>query len=397
MKRKSALVLAAVLLCTLLTSCDSGSYSRSEVVLGDAIVLRISASGAKSKTATDGMFALADEVFGDMDLSNDTSVLSRFNASKTTDAFEIGEHIFAVLELSAAACELSSGAFDITSYPLSKLWRVDTEGLHGLRPDPFDPVGTATDSLPDIAEVKETLKHVGMDKIDFFEEEGKYYLKKLDPETQIDLGGIAKGYFADKCVEKAKEYGLKSCLIDLSGNLYLYGKGIKGGGDWSVGIADPRPRLEIEEFRGYVAAVKSGGNRSYVTCGDYQRFYYCDLSGSAASEDDLIAVCHVIDPRNGLPVGISYSESGGYTAAGGAVCMSVVSGGASAMCDALSTAVTVLGIDEGARLLENSDFDGLIFTSPSSGSSKGKLAVVGEWEFISGYDGYSSDYERQSA
>ena len=340
------------------------------------------------------MFELADEVFSEMNLSDKESALSRFNDSESLEGFEIGEHTYRALELAKKAYEMTDGAFDVTAFPLSKLWGVDTQGLHGSRPDMLDPVGSAKKELPSIESVKNVLAHVGMDKLDFYKDGEKCYVKKSDPLVEIDLGGIAKGYFADLCVEIARENGVESCLIDLSGNIYLVGGGIKSGGDWSVGIANPRPRLAIEEFRGYVAAVRCEGNRSFVTSGDYQRFYYYD-GGGANDEEELVAVCHIIDPRSGLPVGVRYDETRNrFVRDETAGIMSVVSGTSSAMCDALSTAATVLGIEDGARLLKNANAGGLIF---AGGGEKGRLCVVGEWEFLDGYDAYKTDYEEVTA
>ncbi len=392
MKRRIiALSIAALmcLVCLPLAACDGG-YSRSGVVLGEAIVLRVNARGGKAKAAVEEMFSLASDVFAGMNLSDANSVLSRFNVSESLENFEIDEHTYKVLCLAKQAYEMTEGAFDVTALPLSVLWGVDTEGLHGSRPDIFDPVGSAKKELPSIEDVKTVLAHVGTDKLGFFEDEGKFYVKKSDPLVKIDLGGIAKGYFADLCVEIADKHGVESCLIDLSGNIYLVGGGIKSGGDWSVGIADPRPRLAIEELRGYVAAVKCGGGRSFVTSGDYQRFYYYD-DGEAKDESDLIAVCHIIDPRSGLPVGIRYDKAAErYLRDETAGIMSVVSGFSSAMCDALSTAATVLGSEKGAALLTEANLNGLIF---AGGKDKGRLTVVGEWEFLDGYEKYRTDYE----
>ncbi len=393
MKRLIALLIA-MFLCLPLAACDGG-YSRGGVVLGEAIVLKVNARGGNSKAAVEEMFALADEVFAEMDLSDESSALSRFNASSSLDRFEIDVHTFRVLELAEKVYELSGGAFDVTAFPLSRLWGVDTAGLHGSRPDMLDPVGTAKKRLPTYESVVSTLAHVGMDKLSFFEDGGKYYIAKSDPLTEVDLGGIAKGYFADLCVEIAGKYGVESCLIDLSGNICLVGGGIKSGGDWSVGIANPRPRLAIEEFRGYVAAVKCVGDRSFVTSGDYQRFYYYD-DGGANDESELIAVCHIIDPRSGLPVGIRYDEGADrFLKDETAGIMSVVRGKNSAMCDALSTAATVLGAEKGALLLKEAEADGLIFAGGEG--EKGRLAVVGEWEFMDGYETYRTDYDEVSA
>ena len=396
MKRGLSVLITAVALTLAsipLTSCGGEKVcTRSGVVLGDAIVLRVSAKGENSETAVGRMFDLADEVFKEMDLSNKDGALSRFNASSSTKPQKIGSHIYKILVLAKKAHALSFGAFDVTALPLSKLWGVDIEGIHSRRPDERDIMGSATTVVPSYESVQDALLHVGMDKIEFYESGEEYFVKKTDPLTKVDLGGIAKGYFADLCVSIASDMSLTSCLIDLSGNIYLYGGGLKSGGDWNVGIIDPRPRITAEGLRGHVAVVKCAGNRSFVTSGDYQRFYYYNpVGGESGREEDLIAVCHIIDPRSGLPVGVKY-EDGNYKADTDAVCSATVSGASSALCDALSTAATVLEIRDVKLMLESADLSGLVFTSPDA-FGKGKIASVGEWDFLDGYDGYKTGYE----
>lgn len=411
--KKTVVPLIIILLCFSLCGCSADTYSRAQVVLGDAVALRVSARGNRAKAAVNAMFEAADEVFSDMDLSDPGSTLSLFNESGSDAEIKINRHIFNVLTLAKEPYEKSGGAFDVTAYPLSLLWGVDNAGLSGKRQRADKVIGARFSSLPSAQQIERTLSHVGMDKISFYERDGEYYLSKSDPETKIDLGGIAKGYFTDVCVRIAKDYGLKSCLIDLSGNLYLYGKGVSGGGNWTVGIIDPRPRLGVG-MRLHVAAATSEGDRSFVTSGDYQRFYYAAPDGAEPSgENELLAVCHIINAVNGLPVGVSYDrERGEYVTDTSAVCSAVVSGENSALCDAYSTAVCVLGAEKGAALLKEVGLCGMILTSPDGDScsdgdkvcgiapvalGKGKMTLVGEWDFIDGYDAYKTYYESESA
>ena len=395
MKRALVCFIITLLCMGTLCSCADKPYRRSEVVIADAIVLDVAASGRGSRAAADEMFALAEEVFGPMNINDASSTLAVFNAGAAFAQTEISEHIYNTLSLAKTAYESSGGAFDVTALPLVKLWGVDAEGLHKRRPDKFDLAATAVDgqTLPKKEDIQGTLSHVGMDKIDFFAQDGKYYLTKTDPKTQIDLGGIAKGYFTDLCVKIAEKHSLASCLINLSGNICLYGSAV-GADEWRIGVVTPRPRLTLlESERGHICALTSVGTRSFVTSGDYQRFYYASYDGRT-DEEDLVAVCHIIDPRSGLPVGLVYDDVGGrYTTDFSAVCSATVSGVGSALCDAYSTAVAVLGIRQGSALARENGFDALIFTNPDGGV--GKFARVGDFDFIDGYDVYKS-YEAVS-
>lgn len=356
--KKFVAALIVIFMCAPLAACGGAETFRySAVVLGDAIVLDVNAKGRGAESAVKEMFALADKVFGEMDLSDGKSTLSRFNSGSADIEYEISRHTYQTLTLAESVYKDSGGAFDVTSLPLSKLWRVDTDGVHNLRPDVGAVTAVLASSLPSIEQVNAVKANCGFDKISFYERGGKYYLTKSAGGAAVDLGGIAKGYFTDLCAKIAADYNLTSCYINLSGNIYLHGAGIKSGGDWTVGVINPRPRLIVDEqLRGYVAAIKCSGSRSFVSSGDYQRFYYySDLpKGDIKSEAQLLAVCHIINPISGLPVGLYYDkDTDSYYNDYSAVCMAVVSGENSAKCDAIATAVCVLGLDEGAMLLQD--------------------------------------------
>ena len=82
---------------------------------------------------------------------------------------------------------------------------------------------------------------------------------------EIDLGAIAKGYFADKVMALFKAHGAVSAMVDLGGNVLVYGESPSEGGDWKVGIQNPfLPR-------GNAAALVTIRNQSVVTSGIYER------------------------------------------------------------------------------------------------------------------------------
>lgn len=97
--------------------------------------------------------------------------------------------------------------------------------------------------MPDTEVLREAVSHVGYEQIVI---EGNT-VRLLDPQAQIDLGGIAKGYIADKVAEYLESEGVTSALISLGGNIVAVGEKGKSmengaGSEFSVGIADPRFR-----------------------------------------------------------------------------------------------------------------------------------------------------------
>ncbi|NQT25885.1 FAD:protein FMN transferase [candidate division KSB1 bacterium] len=206
-----------------------------------------------------------------------------------------------ILDLIQTAIKIGSqtdGAFDITIYPLMKHW-----GFFDKSP-----------SLPENKDIHRLLMHVGLDKLLLTDNQ----LSKSDTLTQIDLGGIAKGYAIKGALEVIKEAGIQSALIDAGGDIYalgeLYGK------PWKVGIRNPRGEGIIGSFNISDLAV--------VTSGDYERFF----------EKDGVKYHHILDPKTGYP-------------ARGLASVSIIADNP-VIADVLSTAIFVMGKDKGLAFLE---------------------------------------------
>jgi len=137
---------------------------------------------------------------------------------------------------------------------------------------------------------------------------------------EIDLGGIGKGYALDRAAETMRAAGASAGMLDLGGNVRVFGRGPGPGGTWPIGIRDPRcPERVLGEVD-----LDSG---SVATSGDYERFF--ERGGERFS--------HILDPRTGRPVRgvlqVTVAAPDGLTA------------------DVLSTALFVLGPEAGRRLL----------------------------------------------
>jgi len=150
-----------------------------------------------------------------------------------------------------------------------------------------------------------------------------------NPGTQIDLGGIGKGYAVDSAVSVLKQNGINSALINFAGNIYTFGTP-PGKDSWVIGLQHPR------ESEGLLGTFEIK-DKAVSTSGDYEKFF--TIEGKRYS--------HIIDPRTGNPVK-------------GIVSVTVVTGNAT-RADALSTGVFVLGLEKGMDLIEQlSDVEGII-------------------------------------
>ena len=101
---------------------------------------------------------------------------------------------------------------------------------------------------------------------------------------EIDLGGIAKGYAADKIVEYLKSQNIEKAIINLGGNVFVLGEKSKDT-QFKVGIQDPNSE------DGTSIANIGVINQSVVTSGIYERYL----------EQDGVMYHHMLDPSTGYP------------------------------------------------------------------------------------------------
>ena len=105
--------------------------------------------------------------------------------------------------------ELSEGAFDITVGKATDLWdfHKDSDG------------GYKGGTIPSAESLKKAVSHVNYRNIEIEPNE----IRLSDPDTEINLGGIAKGYIADKVAEYLESRGVVSAIVDLGGNIVALG------------------------------------------------------------------------------------------------------------------------------------------------------------------------------
>ncbi len=390
MKRIIASILTTVIAFSL-TGCARRYYVREEVVFKDSgISLRASLYDGDVAGAFDGMLALLKSFDEEINLSNPESVLSRFNNSVGAGVeVEVSGHTYDIIDLALKYEEETGGAFSIAAYNLSKLWNLDTEGVKKFNPVTGEPLYFA---LPSMDEVKQTLSYSNISCFNrrADEQTGKYYISKSDARFKIDLGAIAKGYFADLCYKMLNTYEVDSAVINISGNLIVKGKLQKtfGSKDWGVRIKTPRDRFELD--REDICAFEVESGTSLVTSGDYERYYY-HASG--------IIPCHIIDPRTGLPAGVEFSGSSDsdntYKMKDEWLSSVTIINKSSAKADAFSTAAFVMGFDDAYEFLKGREgVRAVMFTEKETGVKPlhGRLGIAGGVEFIETktYSGFKS-------
>lgn len=227
------------------------------------------------------------------------SALSRLNREGEQGPVEIGTELARLIDRSLAFSVLTGGAFDVTFAAAGRLY----DYRAGRRP-------------------RATALEAALPAIDYrdLEVDPRAGTARLGrPGMRVDLGGIAKGYAVDRCIDLLRARGVRDALVTAGGDTRVIGQ--RRGGAWTVGIRDPR------DEHGLVAKIPLS-DRAVSTSGDYQRYFV----------EDGVRYHHILDPRSGAP-------------AAGLRSVTVI-GPDAITTDALSTGVFVLGSEAGLALVE---------------------------------------------
>ena len=242
-----------------------------------------------------------------------SSEISKINNKAGDDYVKVSDDTYYVIKESIIFSSMSNDTFDISVGPIVDLWAIGTENA----------------KVPTKKEIKDKLPLVNYKDILLNDNSKSVKLAKKD--MKIDLGGIAKGYAADKIYEYLKEEKLESALINLGGNIYVLGSK-ENNQPFSIGVQDPtKPRGNS------IGNIKVS-NKSVVTSGIYERYL----------EKNNKIYHHMLDPHTGYPFDNNLSS------------VTIVSD-KSIICDALSTTTFGLGVEKGLKLVESLDGVDAIF------------------------------------
>lgn len=231
----------------------------------------------------------------------DSSETWLVNENAGIEPVQVSEESYKLVQRCVGLSQLTQGAFDITVGPLKKLYNFKT----------------GDSRFPNSENLKRTLNLVGYEQIQLLADRYIYLPKK---SMRIGFSAIGKGYAAD-CVAKIwKDAGVKSGVINASGDLTVIGNKYDGQ-QWEIGIADP----DHPEKALFYLPLKDA---SVATSGNYEQFFM----------KDGVRYGHTINPKTGLPVS-------------GIKSVTVV-GPSAELCDALATTVYVMGTDVGMHLID---------------------------------------------
>ncbi|HZK27776.1 MAG TPA: FAD:protein FMN transferase, partial [Thermoclostridium sp.] len=215
----------------------------------------------------------------------------------------VSEDSFELIQKGIFFGTISDDLFDISIGPLVDLWGISGDNQH----------------IPSQADIDSTMLKVDYRNISMDNQNKSISIAE---GMSLDTGAIAKGFVTDKLVGILREKNVKSALLNLGGNLYLYGSK-PDSSLWTVGIRDP---FGSQGDHLGTVAVK---DMSVVTSGIYERYF----------EKDGERLHHILNPETGYP-----SDNG-------LAAVSILSPN-STNCDGLSTACFLLGVDKGMELIE---------------------------------------------
>ena len=242
-----------------------------------------------------------------------TDADSELYAINQTGSGMLTEEASSLMKQALEICRRTDGALDLSIYPIVRAWGFTTGSYQ----------------VPDEAEIQALLPLVDYRKIQYDAATGTVTL----PEgMEIDLGSVAKGYAGQLVAQMLRDNGVESALLNLGGNVQTVGAK-PDGSPWQIGIKDPQGEDAM--------MVLSVEDQAVVTSGGYERYF----------EQDGQTYWHIMDPSTGHP------------ADSGLISVTIV-GDEGVVCDGLSTALFVMGLEKAADLwAQSGDFEAVFVTA----------------------------------
>ena len=318
LKRYIALLLAMVMVCAMaLTGCagkkgtsentasDEEPYSRD--IFAMDTYMTVSAYGDAGEKAVDAAVKEINRLDALLSTGKASSEVSELNAS---NGGKLSADTNALMDAALDLYESTDNVFDITIYPVMKLWGFTDQNY----------------KVPSEGDLKAALTLVDASTLDY--NKAKKTVAFTVDGTQIDFGGIAKGYTSATVAQLYKDYGVTSGLVNLGGNVQTVGFK-PDGSEWRIGIQDPEDENDM-------LGVVQTHDAAVITSGGYERNF----------EEDGVVYHHIIDPVTGYP------------ADSGLISVTIVSEDGT-LADGLSTSLFIMGKDKAIEYWKahSKDFD----------------------------------------
>lgn len=234
--------------------------------LGTTITLQI--FGTKKNYIIQKSFDLIDHYEDLLTVNRDESEVMDINHAAGDHAVQVSSGTYDLVKLAVRESQENFG-FNALIGPVVKLWHIGFKGAH----------------VPSDDQIQEKMILTDPYNVELNDQDQAVFLTQKGME--LDLGGIAKGWIADRIRDLWYAYGVDSGIINLGGNILLVGDSPKRvNGKWIIGVQDPK------EPRGDNLTSVMVPKCSAVTSGTYERYLVVDGH----------KYHHIIDPRTGYPV-----------------------------------------------------------------------------------------------
>jgi thiamine biosynthesis lipoprotein len=284
-------------------------YGETRLLWGIPVTVLVYGEEGAVVEAVDRAFREMESLGRRLSYYSESSEVKKINASAGKEPVRVSKHTLEVLRIALRVSRITGGAYDVTVGPLLKLW----DFKNGRVPDP--------------EEIRKALRKVDYRKVRLDPLKGTVFLPEEGME--IHLGGIIKGYLADRAVEVLRDLGMKAGLVAVGGDVRVFGSK-PGGRAWRIGVRDPRGEG--------ILALLELTDVAVSTSGDYERFFLREGK----------RYHHLIDPRTGYPAGELASVT--------------VLASSSAFADALATGLFILGPERALELLGRLGLEGILVT-----------------------------------
>lgn len=265
---------------TIAAKVELSRFEFTRKLMGTACIITVYADNEKearaAATAAFDEMARLESVMSDYIKSFPDSELLQLAQHASEDPAktrDVSDDLWPVLVRSAKVHDATDGAFDITAKPFTNMWRTSRQRKE----------------LPPKTAIDRMRPFVGMDYLVLDHDKQTARLAKQG--VWLDLGGIAKGYIADRALDVLKQRGLTIAQVQAGGDMALGDAppGLKG---WPINIADFPPRK------------LGNGDETDVGLSFWHAKGGVSVSGDAFRFVEIAGVrySHVIDPRTGLGV-----------------------------------------------------------------------------------------------
>ena len=242
-----------------------------------------------------------------------TSQVSEVNQNAGISPIKVDREVFELTQRAIKLSKLTNGAFDISFAAMDKIWKFD---------------GSMT-TMPTKEAILKSVEKVGYKNIILDSIQSTIFLKLKG--MKIGFGALGEGYATDRCRDIMLAKGLKSGIVNASGDMTTWGKQ-SNGKDWNIGITNPFHPDDV-------FAVVPLNEGALTTSGSYEKFVI--LNGRRFS--------HIINPATGYP------------ATG--LCSVTVFGPKAEIANGFSTSLMVMGRKAGIDLINKySDYSCVMIT-----------------------------------